>query len=323
MLSLDAVTLRRLWPRAPQPLVDAIAVQAPMAFAKFGLTTQLRVAHFMAQVSHESNGGTIETENLNYTSAARIAAVWPTRFTPASAASYVGNPRKRGDAVYDGRMGDRAGSDDGYNYRGRGLLQITGCDNYRTIGAIVGLPLVDRPDLVTTPSVVLEVAAAEFQKLGCLPFCDADNVMAVTRRVNGGYTGLASRKAWLNAWKAALARPMPFGLVSQAHADDLPPDELEAELADAPPPVEIPRGSDEVLPAGLDHPGRTMSGDKSSWAAVIGIVTTIGATLGQAVDTLRPLLEDPRTLGAAAAIAAIAGAVILYENRARLRSDHA
>ena len=315
---LDAGTLRRLWPAAPAALVEAIAAHAAATFARFGLTTRLRVVHFLAQISHESGGGTVTAENLNYTSAARIAAVWPTRFTPASAQPYVGNPGKLADAVYNGRMGNAPGSDDGFNYRGRGLLQITGRASYRAIGAAIGLPLETRPELAAAPSVALDVAAAEFKSLGCLPFCDADNVQAVTRRVNGGYTGLASRQAWLQRWKAALpdyaTEPAPDAPSAPVHATEAP--------ADAPPPVEIPRGSDEVLPPGVEHPGKTMAQSKTGWAAIAGTVTAIGETLGQAMDSLRPLFADPRTVALVLAVILAAGAFIWFDRRRKLRSDH-
>lgn len=309
---LDALTLRRLWPRAPQPIIDAVSAHAPAVFAKYGLGSRLRVVHFMAQISHESGGGTITAENLNYASAERIAAVWPRRFTPASAAPYAHNPQKLADAVYNGRMGNAPGSEDGFNYRGRGLLQITGRDSYREIGALIGLPLEARPDLAFAPSVALEIAAAEFCKLGCLPFCDADNVEAVTRRVNGGYTGLASRKAWLAQWRAAI----PEDKQSAQFNED-----VNAETPPAP-PVEIPRGSDEVLPAGVDHPGKTLAQDRSVRAVLAGLCTWLTSLAGRAVHAIEPVVTDPRFIAAAIVVTIVVVAIVIYESRARLRADH-
>jgi putative chitinase len=182
---IETATLRRLWPNAPAALIENVAGQADEVFEKHGINTPLRAAHFMAQISHESDGGRITEESLNYTTAARIAAVWPSRFTVASAAGYVRNARKLANQVYNGRMGNAPGSDDGYNYRGRGLLQITGRESYRRIGAGAGLPLEQNPELAYAPQHALEVAAAEFVSLGCLPFCDRDDLRGVTRRVNG------------------------------------------------------------------------------------------------------------------------------------------
>jgi putative chitinase len=300
-MSLDAVTLRRLWPRAPQPIVDAIASRSAIVFPKYGLTTPLRQAHFLAQISHEFGGGTIGRESLNYSTAARIAAVWPRRFTPATAAPYVHNDRGLADKVYNDRMGNRPGSDDGFDYRGGGPLQLTGRDSYRAIGAIVGLPLEERPELVTAPNYMLEIAAAEFRKLGCLPFCDRDDVEGVTYHVNGGYTGLASRKAWLAHWKAELGHEGAIAPATPAH-----------EI----PQVEIPRGSDERLPV----PPTPMAEDHSAWAGVLAVFSGAATYLGQAVDALKPILADPRTIAIAVAVI---GAVILYECLKRSRASHA
>jgi putative chitinase len=201
---ITADLLHRLWPKAPHSLVDGIAGTAPTVLPKHEIASPLRLAHFFAQISHESGGGTITEESLYYTHAQRIVDVWPSRFTIESAKRYIRDPRKLADRVYNGRMGNAPGSDDGYNFRGRGLLQITGRDSYREIGGLCGFDLENHPDLAYAPDHALEVAATEFVHLGCLPFCDEDDVMRVTKLVNGGYTGIDSRRAWLKRWKAAL-----------------------------------------------------------------------------------------------------------------------
>lgn len=306
-MRIDVTLLRRMWPRAPQALVDAVAERSAAVFTKHGLTTPLRVTHFMAQISHESDGGTITEENMNYT-APRMCQVWPTRFASVAAAEpYAHNPRKLADNVYNGRMGNKPGTDDGYNYRGRGLLQITGRESYREIGGLCGLPLEDRPELAYAPTTSLEVAATEFQKLGCLAFCDQDNINAVTRRVNGGYTGLASRKAWLARWRAALPE--------EAIA------EPEPEPVEPPPSPELPRGSDDILPPTVEHPDKTMTESKTGWAAVVGTVTAIGTAIGQAMDSLRPILSDPRTVAALVVVAAAVGGFIWWDRHRRLKED--
>lgn len=206
-MSFDHDTLRRLWPHAPQALIDGITwdtsiySSAPNVLGVYRINTPLRLAHFLAQISHESDGGTVDREDLSYTHAARIRAVWPTRFpTVASAEPYVRNPEKLADKVYQGRMGNTQPGD-GYAYRGRGLLQITGRDSYREIGTLTGLDLIGNPDLAFDPAHALTIAAAEFVHLGCLPFCDKDNLHMVTERVNGGQEGAASRAAWLARWR--------------------------------------------------------------------------------------------------------------------------
>jgi putative chitinase len=231
-MQIDRALLARLWPRAPAPLVEAVAARSAQVLARYKINSALRVAHFLAQVSHESDGGTVTAENLNYRTAQRIAAVWPRRFTPQTAQAYVGQPEKLADKVYNGRMGNQPGTDDGWRFRGRGLLQLTGRASYAAIGEATGLDLEDDPDLAIAPENALEVAACEFARLGCLPAADADDLRGVTRRVNGGYIGFESRKAWLARWKQALP--------------DLPGDPDESEDNER-----APRGAEEKpsLPA--------------------------------------------------------------------------
>lgn len=211
---LDTATLGRMWPHAPRPLIDGVAASASQAFAKHAINTPLRVAHFLAQISHESNGGTVTAESLTYTHIARLRAVWPSRFpTDESAAPFVNNPMGLADKVYNGRMGNRPGTPDGHTYRGRGLLQITGRDSYIHIGGLCGLDLVNNPDLAFDPAHTLEVAATEFAISNCLPWCDADNIVEVSALVNVGHLtnhpseiiGLDERKAWLAQWRPVVA----------------------------------------------------------------------------------------------------------------------
>ncbi|MGY4198965.1 glycoside hydrolase family 19 protein [Bradyrhizobium sp. USDA 4520] len=212
-LQLTSVMLSKHWPRATQALRSGIVQTAPAVFAKYQIDTPLRLAHFMAQISEECGAGTEMVENMNYTHAQRIMAVWPSRFpTYDSASPYVGQPRLLGDKVYNGRMGNRIGTDDGYNFRGRGCLQLTGRSSYADIGTKCGLDLVGNPDLVSDPADALAVASAEFVGNGCLPWCDHDNVVNVSALVNLGHlvaderqiVGLTDRKAWLKVWKAEL-----------------------------------------------------------------------------------------------------------------------
>lgn len=201
---IDTALLTRLWPHAPAPLIAGIVDRAPGDLPKYHLDAPLVTAHFMAQVSEECGAGTEIVENLNYTHAERIAAVWPSRFTVESAQAFVRNPKALADKVYNGRMGNAIGSDDGWNFRGRGACQTTGRVGYATLGAKTGLDLLNYPDLVNDPAHFLECGAADFIICGCLVPALADDVRTVTRRLNGGYTNLDDRIAWLATWKQAL-----------------------------------------------------------------------------------------------------------------------
>jgi putative chitinase len=206
--------LSRLWPNgdAKVPGLRAgMIASAPVVFQKYGITTPLLAAHVMAQISHECGAGHDVVENLNY-SAGRMMQVWPSRFpTMASAAPYAGNPRALANKVYNGRMGNAAGSDDGWNFRGRGAAQTTGREGYARLAKATGLDVVNHPDLVNDPGHFLDCGVADFVNCGCLPFAKADDVLNVTRRLNGGTVGLAQRQVWLAKWKAALgSAPIVF-----------------------------------------------------------------------------------------------------------------
>jgi putative chitinase len=233
--------LARLWPSGDAKipgLRDGIVAAAPAVFAKYGITTPLLAAHVMAQISHECGAGHDVVENLNYT-AGRMMQVWPSRFpTMASAAPYAGNPRALANKVYNGRMGNAPGSDDGWTFRGRGAAQTTGREGYARLAKATGLDLVHFPDLVNDPQRFLECGVADFVLCGCLPFAKADDVLNVTRRLNGGTVGLAQRQAWLAKWKAALGSA-PVVLVP-ANAPAVPEharDIAKPDNASKPPPT--------------------------------------------------------------------------------------
>lgn len=205
-------TLYNLWPHGDKiipGLRDGMAASAPIVFPKYGISTNLLIAHVMAQGSLECGAGTEVEENLNY-SAQRMPQVWPSRFpTINSALPYAHNPRLLANKVYNGRMGNELNSNDGWNNRGRGFSQTTGAEGYATLQAFLAkhglaLDLKNHPELVNDPRYFLECGVADFIICGCLPWAQANNIAQVTKHLNGGYTGLADRIAWLGRWKAAL-----------------------------------------------------------------------------------------------------------------------
>jgi putative chitinase len=172
-------------------------------------TSPLRVAHFMAQVLHESGGLAIQIESLNY-SPERLPKVWPSRFKPTGPldpAAFAHNQQKLGNEVYGGRMGN-TGPDDGFTYRGRGLLQLTGRDSYLEATTTLRAQNPAAPDFVAAPDEVfgaqwcLAIAAAEWASKGCNAFADQDDIRKVTRAINGGLIGLSERTEWLRLTKA-------------------------------------------------------------------------------------------------------------------------
>jgi putative chitinase len=199
--------LRQLWPHGNSRiagLTEGMTASAATVFGRYDIASTLLIAHVMAQISHECGAGTEVIENLNY-SAARLRQVWPSRFpTRAGAAPYAHNPRALANKVYNGRMGNRSGSDDGWNFRGRGAVQTTGRDGYARLAEATGLDVIAHPDLVNDPAHFLECGAADFIICGCLPYARKDDLRGVTTRLNGGLIGLSQRRVWLARWKAAL-----------------------------------------------------------------------------------------------------------------------
>jgi putative chitinase len=176
---------------------DSVIAQIPDTAKKFNITTPLRLAHFLAQCGHESGGFKAVTENLNY-SAKGLKDTFKKYFiSEAVATPYARNPEKIASKVYANRMGngDEA-SREGFKFRGRGFIQLTGKQNYTAFGKFIGEDTISNPDLVAT-KYPLASAAFFFDSNKLWSICDkgADDatVTAVTKRVNGGTIGLADR----------------------------------------------------------------------------------------------------------------------------------
>lgn len=203
-VSVSLSQILHLAPSARSSYRNAIAAGQPVLDAHGISASALRVAHFFAQVLHECGGLTIQFENLNY-SAKRLPQVWPKRFKPTGPlepADYANNPEKLANEVYGGRMGNTQPGD-GFRFRGRGMLQVTGRDGYRQVTRVMrqfdaGAPDLEAdPDLTISPLWSLHAAAALWTWKGCNVLADQDSVERVTRAINGGQVGIADRRDWL------------------------------------------------------------------------------------------------------------------------------
>lgn len=175
---------------------DGVIAQLPEVIQKFQINTPLRLAHFMSQTGHESGGFKITTENLNY-SAKGLANIFKKYFTPESAAEYQRKPEKIANIVYANRMGNgNQASGDGYKFRGRGFIQLTGKTNYQAFDKTVEDNIEANPDLVATKYPLLS-AAWFWSKNGLNTIADQGNttevVTKITKKVNGGTIGLDDR----------------------------------------------------------------------------------------------------------------------------------
>jgi putative chitinase len=176
---------------------DAVLAQIPDTMQKFELNTPLRLAHFLAQCGHESGGFKATSENLNY-GAKGLLGIFKKYFpTEAKAKEYERKPEKIANLVYGGRMGNGPEvSGEGFKFRGRGYIQLTGKDNYKAFDAVVPEDILANPDLVASKYPLLS-AAWFFHKNGLHKLADGGAtdavVTSVTKRVNGGTIGLADR----------------------------------------------------------------------------------------------------------------------------------
>jgi len=179
------------------------------AMDEFEINTSERATMFLAQLAHESAGFAITEESLFYKSADRLRAVWPRRFGEMSdqeAAPYVRAPYQLANFVYAGRMGngDEA-SGDGWRFRGRGLIQLTGRTNYTAMAQALGIDLVNEPDLAAMPNEAARIAGRYWSSNGCNELADAGDFQEITKRINGGLVGLPDREAKLEIIRAAMA----------------------------------------------------------------------------------------------------------------------
>jgi putative chitinase len=184
---------------------DAVIAQIPDTAAKFNITNPLRLAHFLSQCGHESAGFKAVSENLNY-STDGLNKIFPKYFKNAGrdAAGYARNPEKIANVVYGSRMGNgNTDSGEGWKFRGRGYIQLTGKDNYTAFDKSVDDNILDNPDLVSTKYPLMS-AAWFFDKNRLWSICDKGSdeatVTAVTKRVNGGTIGLADRLKHFNEY---------------------------------------------------------------------------------------------------------------------------
>lgn len=202
------------------PLLVAAGVKDPAKWldavvetcVEFEINTPQRIAAFLAQTAHESGGYTMLTENLNYR-AATLAACWPNRFaelgpdkkpkrnekgalTPTAVANAIaGKPELIANMVYSSRMGNGpAESGEGWKYRGRGLKQLTGKDNYARCGQALGLDLVGNPDLLLDPLPAARSAGWFWKANSLSTFADAGDIKGMTKKINGGFIGLEDRQ---------------------------------------------------------------------------------------------------------------------------------
>jgi putative chitinase len=201
---ITAAQMKAIAPHYPDPdaLVQALNAMLP----RYEINTVNREAGFLAQCGHESSDFTVLHENLNY-SADRLHAVFPRYFpTVASAQAYGHNREKIANKVYGGRLGNGPeASGDGFKFRGRGAIQLTGRENYQKFANSLGKSLDDTVDYCETLEGAIASACWFWDTHKVNHTCDADDILAMTHIINGGTNGLTDREARYERAKRALA----------------------------------------------------------------------------------------------------------------------
>ncbi|MBW8881355.1 MAG: hypothetical protein JF615_08030 [Asticcacaulis sp.] len=318
-------TLTALAPATKRAADYAPALDACLAMAE--ITTPLRIAHFMAQLCHESGGFRALVENLNY-SAAGLLRTFPKRVTSQAQADALvaGGKEAIANAIYGGRMGN-VNPGDGYRFIGRGFIMVTGRNNYTLYAKLLGQPLLDHPELLEQPIYAAQASAAYWKTNNINAAADRDDITTVTRLINGGAIGLSERTSLTakakTIWTAAVvaarapapapAPPPPPAVaattatvltgmlsryfskaeltVSQTAArkgiDNTPTNEIWARL------TETAKQMDKVRDL-LGHAINVNSGYRSeALNAVIGGAPHSAHSLGYAVDFICPAFGTP------------------------------
>ncbi len=200
-----AVTLEQLdsfFENTDTELLETLVDPLNAALDRYEINTPERVAMFMAQVGHESGGLKRREENLNY-SAQRLTQVFPKYFRDVDPNDYARNPEKIANRVYGNRMGNGdEESGDGYRYRGRGFIQLTGKNNYQAFANAMGMTLDEAVEYLETAEGAAMSAAWFWDMRGLNADADRGDVVAVTKKINGGTIGLHERQAF---YKEALS----------------------------------------------------------------------------------------------------------------------
>lgn len=205
-MMFTAERLLALCPHARADIIDAIAPAFTLHSPEFEITSLLRRAHMIAQLAHESAGFSRLEENLDY-KAPRISVIWPRLALRAEELAH--RPEALANAAYANRLGNGGEeSGDGWRYRGRGLIQITGRDNYAAAANQPHMPpgVYAHPDGAGEPNIAVLIALSFWRRHGCNELADADNIEAITRKINGpALAGLAERRTLFERAKGIFA----------------------------------------------------------------------------------------------------------------------
>lgn len=201
--NLTSDNLKKIMPKSSEENIDFYLPALKDQILKFGIENDLQLAHFIAQIAHESGSFKYKVENLNYSSKA-LRSVFGKYFKDdESAENYARQPEKIANIVYANRMGNGdTTSGDGWKYRGRGLIQLTGRENYKTCSKSIKINIEEDPDLLIEDANAIVAASCWYwQSRGLNELANLDDIKQITRKINGGYNGLDDRVEYLTRAK--------------------------------------------------------------------------------------------------------------------------
>lgn len=192
MITLEL--LQGMFPKTKNSVLESYVDPLNEVCDKFEINTSERLAMFLAQIGHESGGLSVVQENLNYR-AERLAVVFPKYFKDVNTSEYAHNPEKIANRVYASRMGNgNEASGDGYKFRGRGLIQLTGHNNYASFASDMGMDIDEAVEYLSTPEGAAMSAGWYWNKTSLNQWADSSDILTVTKKINGGTIGLAERE---------------------------------------------------------------------------------------------------------------------------------
>ncbi len=294
MRPVEAV--RKIMPGARAEFVKAFEISEPL-FVHYGVTTPIRMAHFIGQFGGETGGGEVLFENLNYTSAQRLLQIFgagnhTAAITPVEVPYLLNNPRALAERVYglgNPRKAKELGNTrpgDGYLFRGTGVIQMTGGYNFKKAGEKVGVDFYGHPSLAVAPEHLLKAALWEWDKNRCNQMADANDILGISKAINLGNpnakktpNGMAHRREWFNkAW--ALLKDQNLTLTASgvstapiAKRETQPTKPLDPNFGKPtppPPPTKLtPKNVGTVLGGAIAGGSATAAAYDFPWAAIL------------------------------------------------------
>lgn len=205
MITINKQKLFSKFSHARKEILDILADPENELYKKADINTKDRLANFLSQTATESQGFSKLEENLYYTTPDRIRAVFKKYFKNVSPEGYTKNPQKLANYVYANRMGNgNVESGDGYNFRGKSLIQITGRENTEKFAASRGISVEAANQYLLTNKGAIDGAIWFWDKLNLNDLADTNNLTAITKKINGGLNGLEDRRAYLNFFKSII-----------------------------------------------------------------------------------------------------------------------